>query len=72
MLRSHCQLTRGVEIDSALRAVESGIRDAGVGYPTSPTRVSDFVESGIRLGRVGYPTLTSRLADFGKWGSPFH
>ena len=49
MLRSHGQLARGVERDSALRVIESGIRDARVGYPTSPTRVADFVVSATRL-----------------------
>ena len=66
MLHSHCKLTRGVETDSWLRMVESVIREARVGYPTSSSRLPDFEKSATRLGREGYPTRASWLPDFDK------
>ena len=63
MLRSHGQLARGDERDSALRVIESGIRLHRLGYPTSSSRLPDFERSATRLEREGYPTWTSRLPD---------
>ena len=52
-----------MEQTSRARHFEADIPVAKAGYPTWPSRISNFGESDIQLREDGYPTRLGRIAD---------